>query len=157
MTEGFSSWLLTTRLEGDTAEAARFHMSIAEEITCRKRPLRPPACIVSGGETTVKVTGSGKGGRNQEFSLSCARQLAQLPAPCVVASVGTDGTDGPTDAAGAIADNLTAARSLKFGARFMQESMANNDSYHFFRRLGDLVITGPTRTNVADLHLILLG
>jgi hydroxypyruvate reductase len=71
--------------------------------------------------------------------------------------VGTDGTDGPTDAAGAIADNTTVARSLKFGARFIQNSAENNDSYNFFRRLGDLIITGPTHTNVMDLHLILIG
>ena len=154
---GYKVLVLTTRLEGDTAEAAHFHMSIAEEIIFRGKPLRHPACLISGGETTVKVTGSGTGGRNQEFSLNCARQLAHLPAPCVVASVGTDGTDGPTDAAGAIADNTTVARSLKFGARFMQESAENNDSYNFFRRLGDLIITGPTHTNVMDLHLILIG
>jgi glycerate 2-kinase len=154
---GYRVLVLTTRLEGDTAEAARLHMSIAEEIVFQGRPLRRPSCLISGGETTIKVTGSGKGGRNQEFALHCARQLAHLPAPCVVASVGTDGTDGPTDAAGAITDNTTVARSLKFGARFLQESTANNDSYNFFRRLGDLIITGPTRTNVMDLHIILIG
>lgn len=154
---GYRVLVLTTRLEGDTAEAAHFHMSVAEEIVFRDRPLRRPACLISGGETTVIVTGSGTGGRNQEFALNCARQLAHLPAPCVVASVGTDGTDGPTDAAGAIADNTTVARSLKFGARFIQNSAENNDSYNFFRRLGDLIITGPTHTNVMDLHLILIG
>jgi glycerate 2-kinase len=74
-----------------------------------------------------------------------------------VASVGTDGTDGPTDAAGALADNTTAARALKFGAGFLVESLENNDSYTFFRRLGDLIMTGPTGTNVMDLHLLLIG
>ncbi len=154
---GYRSMVLTTRLEGDNLEAARFHMSVAEEIVSNGRPLRRPACLISGGETTLKVTGSGMGGRNQEFAAHCARRLAQLPAPCVAASVGTDGTDGPTDAAGAIADNHTVARSLKFGARYLQESLANNDSYGLFKRLGDLVITGPTRTNVMDLHIILIG
>lgn len=153
---GYKVLLLTTRLEGDTAEAARFHMSIIEEIVFQGRPMHSPACLISGGETTVRVTGGGKGGRNQEFSLHCARQLAHLPASCIVASVGTDGTDGPTDAAGAIADNTTVTRSLKFGARFIQESIADNDSYNFFKRLGDLIVTGPTRTNVADLRIFLI-
>jgi glycerate 2-kinase len=83
--------------------------------------------------------------------------LARFTTPCVVVSLGTDGTDGPTDAAGAVADNLTMGRSMKFGARFLDESIARNDSYGFFKRLGDLIITGPTRTNVMDLHIILVG
>jgi glycerate 2-kinase len=129
-------------------------MSVAKEIVFHQRPLRRPACIISGGETTVQVTGQGKGGRNQEFVLHCARQLSSLPAPCLVASLGTD---GPTDAAGSIADNTTLVRSMKYGAHFLKESLSNNDSYTFFNRLGDLIITGPTRTNVMDLHLILVG
>jgi glycerate 2-kinase len=154
---GYHVLVLTSRLEGDTEEAARFHMSVANEIVFQRRPLRRPACIISGGETTVKVTGQGKGGRNQEFALHCARQLAHLPAPCLVASLGTDGTDGPTDAAGALADNTTLIRSMKFGTQFLNDSLANNDSYTFFHRLGDLIVTGPTRTNVMDLHIILVG
>ncbi len=154
---GYHSFVLTTRLEGDTAESARFHMSVAEEIVCNGRPLRRPACIISGGETTVRVSGGGKGGRNQEFVMHCARRLAHLSAPCAVASIGTDGTDGPTDSAGAISDNTTVARSLRFGAGFLDECTGANDSYNFFRRLGDLVVTGPTRTNVMDLRIILIG
>jgi hydroxypyruvate reductase len=154
---GYRTMVLTSRMEGDTAEAARFHVSIALEIAANGRPLRRPACIISGGETTVLVRGKGKGGRNQEFALHCARPLASLAAPCVVASLGTDGTDGPTDAAGAIADNTTLARSLKFGARFMSESLADNNAYEFFQRTGDLIMTGPTRTNVMDLHIVLVG
>ncbi len=154
---GYRSMVLTTRLEGDTAEAAQFHMGITEEIVFHGRPLRRPACLISGGETTVRVTGNGVGGRNQEFVAHCARRLSHLPAPCLVASVGTDGTDGPTDAAGAIADNTTVSRSLKFGARYLQEALADNDTYTFFKRLGDLIITGPTRTNVMDLHIVLIG
>lgn len=154
---GYSVMVLTSRLEGDNGEAARFHMSIASEIVFQRRPLRRPACMISGGETTVKVTGKGKGGRNQEFALHCARQLACLPAPALAASLGTDGTDGPTDAAGAIADNTTLTRSMKYGAHFLGESLDNNDSYPFFQRLGDLIVTGPTRTNVMDLHIILVG
>jgi hydroxypyruvate reductase len=113
--------------------------------------------VLSGGETTVQVRGAGKGGRNQEFALHCARPLAGLSAPCVIASIGTDGTDGPTDAAGAIVDNTTVARSLKFGAQFLSESLRNNNAYEFFKRTGDLIVTGPTRTNVMDLHILLVG
>ncbi len=154
---GYKAMVLTSRLDGDNGAAARLHMSVASEIVFQDRPLRRPACIVSGGETTVRVTGNGKGGRNQEFALHCIRHLARLPAPCVVASLGTDGADGPTEAAGAIADNATLSRSIKFGARFLDEAVANNDSYNFFKRLGDLIITGPTRTNVMDLHMVLVG
>ncbi len=154
---GYRTMILTSRLEGDNAEAARFHMSVAGEIVFQNRPLRRPACIISGGETTVKVMGNGKGGRNQEFALQCVKSLARMPAPCIVASIGTDGTDGPTDAAGAFADNTTLIRSIKYGAQFLDESLKNSDSYHFFKRLDDLIVTGPTRTNVMDLHLVLLG
>ncbi len=154
---GYKAMVLTSRLDGDNEAAARLHMSVAGEIVFHRRPLRRPACIVSGGETTVRVTGNGKGGRNQEFALHCIRQLASLPAPCVVVSLGTDGTDGPTEAAGAIADNATLSRSIKFGAQFLNEALKNNDSHTFFKRLGDLVITGATRTNVMDLHIVLVG
>jgi hydroxypyruvate reductase len=154
---GYRTMILTSRMAGDTTESALFHMSIVQEIVAEKRPLRRPACLISGGETTVKLRGRGKGGRNQEFSLHCARALARLQAPCLVVSLGTDGTDGPTDTAGAFADNSTLSRSLKFGACFQAEAAENNDSYHFFKRLGDLIITGPTRTNVMDLHIILIG
>ncbi|NWG14243.1 MAG: glycerate kinase [Acidobacteria bacterium] len=154
---GYHTMVLTSRLEGDTGEAARFHMSVATEVALTSSPLRRPACILSGGETTVRVTGSGKGGRNQEFALHCARTLARMAAPCIVASLGTDGTDGPTDAAGALADNTTVARSLKLGAGFLADCLRDNNSYEFFRRLDDLIITGPTRTNVMDLHIILIG
>jgi hydroxypyruvate reductase len=154
---GYRTVILTTRLEGDTGEAARFHMSVAAEVAMHGRPVRRPGCVLSGGETTVKVTGSGKGGRNQEFSLQTVRALARMPAPCLVASMGTDGTDGPTDAAGAFADNTTLARSLKFGAGFLGECLTDNNSYEFFRRTGGLIMTGPTRTNVMDLHIVLVS
>ncbi len=153
---GYRVLVLTSRLEGDNGEAARFHMNVASEIVFHRRPLRRPACIISGGETTVKIAGRGKGGRNQEFVLHCIEQLSDLPAPCLVASLGTDGTDGPTDAAGAVADNTTLMRSQKHGITFLNDSLQNNDSYTFFNRLNDLIITGPTRTNVMDLHLILI-
>jgi glycerate 2-kinase len=92
-----------------------------------------------------------------EFALQCARQRARLPAPCLVASLGIDGTDGPTEVAGAIADNTTLVRSMKFGVQFLTDSLTDNNSYAFYKRLGDLIVNGPTRTNVMDLHVILVG
>ena len=154
---GYRTMILTSSLSGDTAEAAGFHMAVASEVAHFGRPLRRPACLISGGETTVRVTGHGKGGRNQEFVLRCVRVLARMPAACLAASVGTDGTDGPTDAAGAVADNSTLARSLKCGADFLAQCLGNNDSYEFFKRTGGLIVTGPTRTNVMDLHIVLIG
>jgi glycerate 2-kinase len=154
---GYHGTILTCALEGDTKEAAQLHMSVMEEVVLRGRPLKRPACILSGGETTVRVAGDGLGGRNQEFVLHCVRRLAELPAPALVASLGTDGSDGPTDAAGAVADNSTLARSLKYGPAFLKKSLEGNDSHTFFNRLGGLIVTGPTRTNVMDLHILLIG
>ena len=115
-----------------------------------------PACIVSSGETTVHVTGGGKGGRNQEFALAAAPLLSEHDGMAVVASVGTDGIDGPTDAAGAIADSTTIARAAAAGLS-PDRFLFDNDAYAFFRALGDLVLTGPTGTNVGDLQVILLA
>jgi glycerate-2-kinase len=115
-----------------------------------------PACVVSSGETTVRVTGDGKGGRNQEFALACAAPLASLGIAAAVASVGTDGIDGPTDAAGAISDNTTVDRAR--AAKLQPESfLSRNDAYAFFASTGDLITTGPTGTNVGDLQIILLA
>jgi len=115
-----------------------------------------PACIVSSGETTVRVTGSGKGGRNQEFVLVCAAPLSSLGISAAMASVGSDGIDGPTDAAGAIVDSTTLerARAMKLQP---DTFLDRNDAYEFFAPLGDLIKTGPTGTNVGDLQIILLG
>jgi hydroxypyruvate reductase len=113
--------------------------------------MRPPACIVTGGETTVTIRGDGLGGRNQEFTLAAALDIAGLDR-VVVFSAGTDGSDGPTDAAGAIADGETLARNPD--ARLFLD---RNDSYHYFQPLGDLVVTGPTNTNVMDIRLILVA
>ena len=116
-----------------------------------------PLCVVSSGETTVRVTGTGRGGRNQELALAAVEPLAALGRPAMLASVGTDGVDGPTDAAGAIADDTTAARARQRGlpppARFLDD----NDSYAFFDALDDLVRTGATGTNVGDLQVLLVG
>ncbi|HSW49002.1 MAG TPA: MOFRL family protein, partial [Bryobacteraceae bacterium] len=132
---------------------ARMHAAIAREVLASGRPAKPPLCLISGGETTVTLKGEGLGGRNQEFVLAAAMDLAGVE-HVVVLSGGTDGTDGPTDAAGAIGDGLTVARAQAAGlapAKFLAE----NDSYRFFEALGDLVKTGPTNTNVMDVRLIL--
>ena len=148
---GFRTLVLSSEIQGETREIARMHAAIAREIVSTSRPVKAPACIVTGGETTVTIKGSGLGGRNQEFVLAAAIDIAGLD-NVVVFSAGTDGTDGPTDAAGAIADGRTLARNPD--ARRLLE---NNDSYHYFEPLGDLVITGPTHTNVADVRLVLVG
>ena len=125
-------------------------------VLARAAGARRPACIVSSGETTVRVTGDGKGGRNQEFALACAGVLASLGAPAAAASVGTDGIDGPTDAAGALVDDTTLDRAR---AAHLQPDvfLERNDVYRFFDTLGDLIHTGPTGTNVGDLQTILLA
>ncbi len=109
--------------------------------------------MLSGGETTVTVRGSGRGGRNQEFALAAALALDGLD-DALVLSAGTDGTDGPTDAAGAIATGDTVSRARALGLD-PHEHLARNDSYPFFAALGDLVKTGPTGTNVMDIHIML--
>ncbi len=115
-----------------------------------------PVCVVSSGETTVHVTGRGKGGRNQEFALATAEVLAGVGAPAMAASVGTDGIDGPTDAAGALADSTTIARAQASGLQ-PERYLLDNNAYAFFDALGDLIHTGPTGTNVGDLQIILLA
>jgi hydroxypyruvate reductase len=152
---GLRPLVLSTRIEGETRDVARMHAAIAREVIASGRPARPPLCLVSGGETTVTLRGGGLGGRNQEFVLAAAIDLAGLERVAVL-SAGTDGTDGPTDAAGAIATGRTVWRAQAAGldpARFL----ADNDSYHFFEALGDLLKTGPTNTNVMDVRLILVG
>lgn len=150
---GYRTLVLSTFIEGETREVARVHAAIAKEVLASGRPIRSPACVISGGETTVTIRGGGLGGRNQEFVLAAAIDIAGLERVTVF-SAGTDGTDGPTDAAGAIADGKTIARAREVGLDPV-EYLANNDSYHFFETLGDLVKTGPTGTNVADVRLVI--
>jgi len=148
---GFRTLVLSSEIQGETREVARMHAAIAREIARSGQPIPPPACLISGGETTVTVRGRGLGGRNQEFVLAAAIDLAGLP-DTVILSAGTDGTDGPTDAAGALAAGDTLSR--KPDARAYLDG---NDSYHYFEALGDLVKTGPTLTNVMDVHVLLVG
>jgi hydroxypyruvate reductase len=152
---GYRPLVLSTTIEGETRDIARMHAAIAREIRETGRPVRPPACVISGGETTVTLRGDGLGGRNQEFVLAAALDLGGAAAT-VVLSGGTDGTDGPTDAAGALADGQTAARARERGLD-PAAHLARNDSYPFFDALGDLLKTGPTNTNVMDVRLVLVG
>jgi glycerate 2-kinase len=151
---GSTPLVLSSYIEGETREIALMHAAIAREIVATGQPAKAPLCVISGGETTVTIRGKGKGGRNQEFVLAAALALNGLPQVTVL-SAGTDGTDGPTDAAGAIADGLTLARGRAEGLNAAQ-SLTNNDSYHFFEALRDLIKTGPTNTNVMDLRLMIV-
>lgn len=151
---GYSTLILSSYVEGETESVAKVHAAIARQIHETGQPVSAPACILSGGETTVTLKGNGKGGRNQQFVLCCVRRIAG-PFPTVILSGGTDGNDGPTDAAGAIADNLTLEKADGKNLK-IDDYLKQNDSYHFFQKLNDLVITGPTNTNVMDIRLILI-
>jgi hydroxypyruvate reductase len=155
------------------AQSRQYHVTVLEEpvigesrivgpqlidrMIARVASLPRPACIISSGETTVTVKGSGRGGRNQELALACAHALSQVGEPAALASAGTDGVDGPTDAAGAIVDSSTVIRAAAEGLASIDAYLQNNDSYAFFDRLGDLIRTGPTGTNVDDLQVLLLA
>ncbi|MEN6484967.1 MAG: glycerate kinase [Syntrophobacteraceae bacterium] len=152
---GYRTVILSSSIEGEARETARVHTAIAREARTSGNPAKPPACILSGGETTVTLKGKGKGGRNQEFALAASLDIAGLEG-VLVFSAGTDGSDGPTDAAGAMADGDTCARASEAGL-FPAAFLESNDSYHFFKLLGDLIVTGPTRTNVADIRLMLIA
>ena len=143
---GYRPIILSSTIEGETKDVAKVHAAIAREAVTRGRD---KVCFLSGGETTVTVRGKGRGGRNQEFALACAIELAGLPVTTL--SVGTDGIDGPTDAAGAFSDGTTLQRD-----RNASKYLANNDSYTYFQRLEDLVTTGPTGTNVMDLRMLFI-
>jgi glycerate 2-kinase len=159
---GYSTMVLLHHIfiEGEARDVATLHVDVVKKILAEPGP-HPPICFLSGGETTVTVRGQGLGGRNQEFVLAAAISLygkldnARHADAVTIFSAGTDGIDGPTDAAGAIADEQTLARARKLGLdprRFLD----SNDSYHFFQKLEALVKTGRTGTNVMDIRVILL-
>ena len=150
---GYQTLILSSTVQGESREVARVHAEMLRRVVSSGGPVALPACILSGGETTVTVRGAGKGGRNQEFALAAAISVAGL-SKAVVLSAGTDGTDGPTDAAGAIIDGTTMERALAMGLSPL-ESLHRNDSYPLLQALGDLVMTGPTGTNVMDLQIML--
>jgi hydroxypyruvate reductase len=151
---GFTPHVLTRALEGEAREVAKRFVATARSIRDGNGPLAPPACVIAGGETTVTVRGQGKGGRCQEFALAAALEM-EGAAGAVILAAGTDGTDGPSDTAGAIVDGASATRAraqgVDPGAR-----LADNDSYPVLKASRDLVVTGPTNTNLLDLYLLLV-
>lgn len=151
---GYNTLVLSSYIQGEARELAPTFAGIGQEIVQSGNPVPAPACILAGGETTVTIRGGGKGGRNQELALAAAIALGGW-ARISVLSAGTDGTDGPTDAAGAFADGGTCSRAISLGLE-PGDYLRNNDSYRFFDKLGQLLRTGPTRTNVADVICVLV-
>jgi glycerate 2-kinase len=149
--QGLRPLVLTTRLEGEAGQVARAMAAMLRECVEEGRPAPPPVCLLAGGETTVTVKGGGRGGRNQELVLAAAERLAGFPVAAVIASLATDGIDGNSDAAGAVADDRTLARARELGLAPPSAFLSENDSWSFLGPLGDLIITGPTGTNVMDL------
>jgi glycerate-2-kinase len=148
-------YMVDVREAAVTGEARRAGPDRLAEVS--RSAIGRPGCCISSGETTVFVKGKGRGGRNQELALAAATGTSEWPsAPWALASVGTDGIDGPTDAAGAVADSTTSARAGDKGLR-SETFLDNNDALAFFAALGDLIHTGPTGTNVGDLQVILLA
>ncbi len=152
--DGLNTLLLTATLEGEARHIGTMLASIAHEVAVSSNPVSKPAGIVAGGETTVTVVGEGLGGRNQELALSAALKL-QNTGGLVLASLSTDGVDGPTDAAGAMVDGKTLTKAAKIGLN-PEKYLADNDSYNFFSKLEDLIFTGPTSTNVNDISIIVV-
>jgi glycerate 2-kinase len=151
---GYYVHVVPAPVTGEARVSARSHLAmIAESLA----PLPRPLCVISSGETTVTVVGQGKGGRNQEFALAMAPLLGTVGSNVVATSIGTDGIDGPTDAAGAVVDPTTLRRAEAQGLAQPQTFLNNNNAYEFFDRLGDLIHTGPTNTNVGDLQIVLIG
>jgi hydroxypyruvate reductase len=150
--KGFNTLILTTYWHGEAAQAGMMLASILKQMALTGEPLARPACVISGGETTVILHGEGLGGRNQEAALGSVYDLAGLEKVALV-TLGTDGEDGPTDAAGALVtgETLGNAAGLQLTPRSF---LANNDSYHFFEQAGGLIKTGPTGTNVNDLAFL---
>lgn len=153
--EGFNSMLLTSTMEGEAREIAHLLASISKEIKYFDRPIQKPAAIICGGETTVKVKGKGKGGRNQEAALSFLIDVKGLE-DLLILTYATDGRDGQTDAAGVIATGQTYFKAIKNGLNPV-EFLKNNDSYTFFDRMNLLIKTTPTHTNLNDIFLILVN
>ena len=152
---GYHTLILSSMVEGETREVARVHTALAKEVMKTGNPVPPPACMISGGETTVTIQGDGMGGRNQEFCLAAAMDLQGLPPRVVILSGGTDGNDGPTAAAGAIVDPESVSRGDSKGLK-AADYLSDSDSFHYFEKTGDLLITGPTNTNVMDVRIILV-
>src|SRR5437870_10568907 len=154
----FNTLLLGTEVEGEAKDIGRFLAAITRETARTGNPIKPPACILAAGETTVTVRGHGVGGRNQEMALAWAISMAARPfsGQACFASVATDGTDGPTTAAGGLVDPFTCSRAIELGL-MPQKFLRSNDSSNFLKTTGDLIVTGPTQTNLMDLQILLVG
>ena len=152
---GYKTLLLSDCIEGESREVAKVFTGIIRSIHRNKLPFAPPLCILAGGETTVTLKGSGKGGRNQEMVLAALTEMGGVENPFYFCSIGTDGTDGPTDAAGAWIDEKSFEKAEKKGLN-AESYLKNNDSYHFFNKLEQLIKTGPTKTNVMDIMFMLI-
>jgi hydroxypyruvate reductase len=152
---GFAPHLLTRRLQGEARDVALEFTALLGDIARTGSPVARPACLIAGGETTVTVRGRGVGGRCQEFALAVVPTLG-LMEDVVVLAAGTDGSDGPTDAAGAVVDPTTLPRA-RASALDVERALVENDSHPFFAALGDLVVTGPTGSNLMDLYLGMVG
>jgi len=151
---GLRTLVSTLAMTGEARDRGRQFGAMAKKMVRKGQPLRRPCCLVAGGETTVTVTGKGTGGRAQEFAAAAALEIAGLTRVWVVA-IGTDGTDGPTDAAGAMVDGDTVARAQDLAVN-LTGALAHHNTYPALKRLHQLIITGPTGTNVNDLYLLLL-
>lgn len=149
---GLRTFVHTPALTGEARDEGQRFGALAKNIVREGKPLRRPCCVVAGGETTVTVTGKGTGGRAQEFAAAAALEIAGLAKVWVVA-IGTDGTDGPTEAAGAVIDGNTVARARRISVD-LKGALKRHNTYHALKRLHQLIITGPTGTNVNDLHLL---
>ena len=154
----FNTLLLGTEVEGEAKDIGRFFAAVARETARSGNPIKPPACILAAGETTVTVRGHGTGGRNQEMALAWAISVAARPfsGQTCFTSVATDGTDGPTSAAGGLVDPFTCSRAIELGL-MPQQFLRENDSSNFLKATGDLIVTGPTQTNLMDLQILLVG
>lgn len=150
---GYQTMLLTTYVEGEAAQVAKVAVALAKEVRATGQPLSPPACLVLGGETTVTLGATpGRGGRNQELALAAAVALQNTPGVTIV-SLATDGSDGPTDSAGGMADQGTVARGVAAGLN-AADHLRRHDAYDFLQATNDLLRTGPTQTNVNDLIFV---
>jgi len=151
---GFTPYILSDSLEGEALDVGKVHAGIARQVARHGQPFKPPCVLLSGGETTVTIKGSGRGGRNVEFLLSLAVALDGLPGVHAIAG-DTDGVDGAEEIAGACLTPDTLARAWVKGIN-PRASLDNNDAHGFFQALGDSVVTGPTRTNVNDFRAIII-
>jgi glycerate 2-kinase len=149
---GYDTEVITNKLDGDVFDVAGYIIEIVKSV--KKGKLQKKICLLFAGEPTVKVKGTGSGGRNQHLALLAAKLLKDLPGITIL-SGGTDGTDGPTDATGAVVDSNTSGNSLRLNLD-LDKYIENCDSYNFFKHVGGLIITGPTQTNVMDLMVVLL-